>query len=507
MSLFLFRRIAVGLFLFLMTKTAALAQQIVNFETELNRLYTIGLLPDYMEGTVVKQISSYDRTGGNDDGFGGTYSFLREEPDGGLVIFDEKGQGVIERIWTPTDDTVDFYLDGSAEPSISIRFRDLFNGSQKPFLAPIADHKVGGFYSYIPIPYEKSCKIVFRGQKILFHQIQFRNYNEKYRVGSYDPSSLGQYRALLDKIVGLWSKKSISVDDFTKSGTVKVEKSLTLNPNSSEMIFELNQGGRLVGIELEPPDAFFGIYKQIDLKISWDDEERPAVYVPAADFFGFAFGPPSMESLLIGVKDNKAYSYIPMPFDRKAKVELVYRGGNEVRAVSLRANVYYEKRKQDSEYEGRFYAYWKNEKPALGVPYVFLKVREKGHYVSTVMSGQAIDYTHFTEFFEGDDYTGIDGEMTVHGTGSEDYFNGGWYAQPGGWIERLGAPLTGCLEYNLPMERTGGYRMFISDKMPFSNHILHRIEHGPVDNNRLVDYTSVAMYYADRAIVAQKNPV
>ena len=332
MSLFLFRRIAVGLFLFLMTKTAALAQQIVNFETELNRLYTIGLLPDYMEGTVVKQISSYDRTGGNDDGFGGTYSFLREESDGGLVIFDEKGQGVIERIWTPTptDDTVDFYLDGSAEPSISIR-----------------------------------------------HQIQFRNYNEKYPVGSYDPSSLGQYRALLDKIVGLWSKKSISVDDFTKSGTVKVEKSLTLNPNSSEMIFELNQGGRLVGIELEPPDAFFGIYKQIDLKISWNDEERPAVYVPAADFFGFAFGPPSMESLLIGVKDNKAYSYIPMPFDRKAKVELVYRGGNEVRAVSLRANVYYEKRKQDSEYEGRFYAYWKNEKPALGVPYVFLEGQGK----------------------------------------------------------------------------------------------------------------------------------
>ena len=508
MKLFLLRKFSVFFVVCSLASCSVSAQKTVNFESELNRLYTVGSLPEYMEGTVVKQISSYDRTGGNDDGFGGTYSFIREEPTGGLVIFDEEGQSVIERIWTPTptDDTLDFYLDGSTEPTMSIRFRDLFNNSQAPFLAPIADQKVGGFYSYIPIPYKESCKIVFRGEKILFHQIQFRSYDKQYQVESYQPEQVAQHQQLLDKIVQLWSKDGRSITDFTETNTKSDENDIKLQPGTSETILELDEGGRLLGIELAPMEAFSGLYKQIDLKITWDDEDRAAVYVPVADFFGFAFGSPSMESLLIGADAGKAYSYIPMPFDKSAKVELVYRDGHNADAIDIQATVYYDNEKRDAEHEGRFYAYWKNEEPALGSPYVFLEGGGKGHYVGTVMIGHATDYTHFTEFFEGDDYTEIDGEMTVHGTGSEDYFNGGWYAQPGGWVERLGAPLTGCLEYNLPMGRTGGYRLFISDKMPFSNHILHNIEHGPTDNNRLVNYTSVAMYYADKPIVDQDDP-
>ena len=243
------------------------------------------------------------------------------------------------------------------------------------------------------------------------------------------------------------------------------------------------------------------------MKITWDKENKPAVYAPLADFFGFAFGSISMKSLLVGATKDKAYCYIPMPFDSNAKVELVYRANNVVKPVTLSATLYYSTEKRDAKTEGRFYAYWKNENPAPGKPYVFLQGKGKGHYVGTIMQGQATDYTHFTEFFEGDDYTEIDGKMTIHGTGSEDYFNGGWYAQPGGWVERLGAPLSGCLDYTLPLGRTGGYRLFISDKMPFNKSILHTIEHGPEKNNRPVNYTSVAMYYSEKAIINQAQPV
>ena len=500
--------LAVIAFSLLAISSVSAQRKSVDFKSELGRLFDINLLPSYVEGTVVKQISSYDTTGGNDDGFGGKYSFIREEPNGGLVIFDETGQGVIERIWTPTptDDTLDFYFDGSSKPSLSIKFRDLFNNSQAPFLAPVADQKVGGFYSYIPIPYEKSCKIVFRGEKILFHQIQFRSYDQNYQVQTYDQAQTAKERPLLDKILDQWSKKDRSISDFSDKPS-KAEKKMVLQPGKSEKIFELNSGGRILGIELTPAEVFSGDYKQIDLKITWDDEKKPAVYVPVADFFGFASGSPSMESLLLGAKDNKAYSYIPMPFDRNARVELVYRAGNQVKPVELFATVYYSNRKRDEKNEGRFYAHWKNENPALGSPFVFLEGKGKGHYVGTIMQGQATDYKYFTEFFEGDDYTEIDGKMTVHGTGSEDYFNGGWYAQPGGWVERLGAPLTGCLEYSLPLGRTGGYRLFINDKMPFNTSILHTIEHGPENNNRKVNYISVAMYYAENSIAQQRQPV
>ncbi|MGZ3357468.1 MAG: hypothetical protein ACXVBO_21830, partial [Isosphaeraceae bacterium] len=42
--------------------------------------------------------SSYDRTGGNNDGFNGTYSRIRAE-DGNSVLAEVDGPGVVQRIW------------------------------------------------------------------------------------------------------------------------------------------------------------------------------------------------------------------------------------------------------------------------------------------------------------------------------------------------------------------------------------------------------------------------
>ncbi|WP_262915422.1 DUF2961 domain-containing protein [Niabella ginsengisoli] len=135
-----------------------------------------------------------------------------------------------------------------------------------------------------------------------------------------------------------------------------------------------------------------------------------------------------------------------------------------------------------------------------------MKGSGKGHYVGTLLQSQATEFTNFTEFFEGDDSTVIDGNNSIHGTGSEDYFNGGWYAQPGGWVEKLGGPLHGCLDYSLPFSRTGGYRFYITDKLPFSKNIFHSIEHGPEKNNRKVWYTSVAFYYANQPVSINAAP-
>ncbi|ANH81791.1 hypothetical protein A8C56_13080 [Niabella ginsenosidivorans] len=485
------------------------AQTVVTFESELERLSDLKALSRYLEGSLVRQVSSYDTTGGNDDGFGGNYSYLRKEPAGGLVIFDQKGQGVIERIWTPTptDDTLDFYFDGSRFPGLSIKFRDLFSNSVAPFLAPVADHKVGGFYSYIPVPYKSGCKIVFRGKKMLFYQIQYREYDKRYQVQTFKKQYSARAQQLLGKAIEQWNNEDRSVSSCYAESPRILVKNIRLVPGSTSRLFDLQEGGRILGIELKPPGIFSGMYKQVDLKITWDDEPVPAVYVPVADFFGFAYGTPSMKSLFLGAANAKAYCYIPMPFDKNAKAELIYRAGaGDEKSVNITATIYYSNEKRNAAKEGRFYAYWKQERPAAGKPFVFLQGQGKGQYIGTLFQGQATDGTNFTEYFEGDDSTAIDGQMTAHGTGSEDYFNGGWYAQPGGWAQRLGAPLSGCLEYSLPLGRTGGYRFFLMDKMPFYKSIFHSIEHGPVGNNRPVNYTSVAMYYADQSIAAPVPP-
>ncbi len=484
------------------------AQKTVNFQTELRRLSDISLLPQYMEGTVVKQISSYDRTGGNDDGFSGKYSFIRKEK-GGLVILDAQGSGVIERIWTPTptNDTLDFYFDGNSKPGLSIRFNDLFSGKVVPFVKPLVDaYMVGGYYSYVPIPYAKGCKIIFRGEKIMFHQVQYREYNQSYKVETFSLAGALAQKNLLRKVTHLWGDENRTISNFKYSGVKTIENEMELMPGQSATIARLSSGGRITGIELDPPAIFNGLYKQADIKITWDDETAPAVYMPVADFFGYAFGARAMESLMVGATRGKLYCYIPMPFERTATIALSYRKSDAVQQEPLRVRslVHYNTQKKRAD-EGRFYAKWTYNEPANGLSHVFLEGKGKGHYIGTILQAQGRDYNNFTEFFEGDDQTYIDGELRLHGTGSEDYFNGGWYAQPGGWTERAGAALSGCTDYSIPLSRTGGYRFFLSDKMLFNKEIKHTIEHGPV-NNRPVTYTSVAMYYANKAIAVNEVP-
>jgi hypothetical protein len=456
------------------------------------------------------QISSYDRKGGNNDGFEGTYSYLYKSEDSSLVVFDAKGKGVIERIWTPTptDDTLDFYFDGSQKPAFSIKYRDLFSGNVYPFLSPVVGHKVGGFYSYLPIPFEKGCKIVFRGKKILFHQFQYRRLSDRYNVQTFNPNLSEPDKKRLQEIVTLWNKKAVCVDDLYKTAIHFENTSKTLMPGQSVTLANLKTGGRIVGIELTPAGAFENLDNPIDLKVTWDNEKNPAIYSPVADFFGFAFGSRSMKSLLAGVDStNRAYCFVPMPFDHSATVELIYRKGTGwKKPIKINAKISYQPSRRNPQTEGKFYAYWKREAPPLGQPYVFLQGEGKGHYVGTILQSQGKTYTEFTEFFEGDDSTVIDGINALHGTGSEDYFNGGWYAQAGGWVERLGTSLHGCLDYSLPFSRTGGYRFYLTDKLPFNREFYHSIEHGPERNNRAVEYTSVAMYYAPAPIQKTVRP-
>lgn len=482
----------------------------VSTGSELNRLYRIAKMPVYINESEVHQISSYDRKGGNNDGFEGTYSYLYKREDSSLVVFDAKGKGVIERIWTPTptDDTLDFYFDGNKKPAFSIKYRDLFSGNVYPFLSPVVGHKVGGFYSYLPIPFEKGCKIIFRGKKILFHQFQYRRLSSRYNVQTFNPNLSEQEKKRLQEIVTLWNKKAVYVDDFYKSAIHFKQTSKTLMPGQSVTLANLKTGGRIVGIELTPAGAFENLDNPIDLKVTWDNEKSPAIYAPVADFFGFAFGSRSMKSLLAGVDStNRAYCFIPMPFDKNATIELLYRrGAGQKKPIKINAAISYQPIKRNPQTEGKFYANWKRESPPLGQPYVFLKGEGRGHYVGTILQSQGKTYTEFTEFFEGDDSTVIDGINALHGTGSEDYFNGGWYAQAGGWVERLGTSLHGCLDYSLPFSRTGGYRFYVTDKLPFNRDFYHSIEHGPERNNRAVEYTSIALYYAAAAIQNAMTP-
>jgi hypothetical protein len=339
--------------------------------------------------------------------------------------------------------------------------------------------------------------IVCRAKKTQFHQIQYRLFAEGTKVQSFSNRLDPKEKKTLEDIATLWNRSIKRQDDFYPGKTQAqiLVTSLRLQPNVITPIFQLKQGGRITGIELEPASALSGINNKLFIRISWDREGRPAVDCPLSDFFGYAFGNPSMHSLLIGTDTAKAYSYFPMPFDQSAAVSLLYEG--EGRPINCKAKIYYSTRKRDADKEGKFYAAWKKDSLTQTDPYhIFLNITAKGHYVGTILQAEGLG-TRGTPFFEGDDSSATDGIFRIHGTGSEDYFNGGWYDIQGRWDTARSMPLSGCLAYSHALARTGGYRLYLSDKITFEKSIFQCIEHGRTAYGDPAVYTSVSFYYLD----------
>ncbi|HLN71678.1 MAG TPA: DUF2961 domain-containing protein, partial [Prolixibacteraceae bacterium] len=298
------------------------------YKDEILRLSRIDLLPQFQQEVITKQISSYDTTGGNDDGFSGRFSFLRKE-NGNSIIADLKGPGVIQRIWTPTpsEDTIQFFFDGEKTPRIELKFIDLFSGKKYPFSRPIVGNEVGGYYCYLPIPYQKACKIVYKGKRMQFHQIQYRELKEGQSVTSFPVKLSNEEDAALTSVINVWKNSGGDISSFLPSrdgSWKKITKSVILKPGDVKSIFSLQSGGRILGVEITPQLLLNSEFKDLILRARWDDEQVDAINSPLSDFFGYAFGKPSMQSLVVGVKDNRHYCYLPMPFDKKANIELQF---------------------------------------------------------------------------------------------------------------------------------------------------------------------------------------
>ncbi|MHC1774566.1 MAG: DUF2961 domain-containing protein [Lentimicrobium sp.] len=473
-----------------------------NYRQELQNLSDVSRLSLYRSGDI-EQLSSYDRTGGNDDGFSGKYSSIGKDPEG-LVIADLKGPGVISRIWTPTPeaDTIKFYFDGEKTPGISIPFINLFNGKSYPFVSPLCGTQIGGYYCYLPIPYEKSLKIVFTGKTMRFHQTQYRTLTENEKMKSFSIEMFADYKDMFEKIANVWSKQVSPLQDY--GSRLKSKKvNLTLRSGVEQSIIEFKKGGRITGIELGAGSDLLKAYRKVMLTARWDNEDKNALELPLHDFFGFAYGKPAMQSILLGSDNQKLYSYLPMPFDRSAEIKLKYDKltANDPEEILISGTLYYTEDKRDEKNEGKLYVQSRRVyNAAQAVPHTIADVKGKGHYVGTILIAQGLEEGH-TLFFEGDDIATIDGKMKLHGTGSEDYFNGGYYAILDKWDARVSLPIHGSLGYDQMTSRTGGFRFYLSDKLNFNNSFNLTIEHQPEDaQNVKTDYTSVGLFYSEKPL-------
>lgn len=150
---------------------------------------TTGTFTSYdRSSTFDEAAGTYQDWGANADGSG----YIRKHEDGGLVVFDTDGPGVIWRIWSalPAEGHMRVYIDGRAEPVFDRPFRDLFDHfaderspANFPALMPTLSR---GRNCWIPLAYQHHATIVLDEAWGAYHHISHSTFPPGWTVPSFD---------------------------------------------------------------------------------------------------------------------------------------------------------------------------------------------------------------------------------------------------------------------------------------------------------------------------------
>ncbi len=465
-------------------------------------LTNIAALPVLPAGIRAFQYSSYDRRGQNSrDGFDGTYSSLYKADNQKHILLQETGAGCISRIWmtkiTATN-RLYIYFDGESSPRIDITLGSFFSGTNALFPFPLVGDEFdssGGFYSYVPMIYTNGC-IIAADQKPFFYHVTGNRYAFTEGLTSWTTNL--DWSATLALWTNCGAHPNAQADRTWSTGTLSVAASQT------GLLCQVAGRGAVTALMLDPCNAVSNFLTNVWLRMTWDGVEEAQVYAPIGDFFGCRFREVESELLLLGMRTSGYwYAYMPMPFWTSALIQL------ENRSTQAFSNWLYAVEVDDALYDqsscGWFFAKHRDVHigTADGVDFHPLSTGGWGRVLGINLG--ILNYsTNPLAYLEGDERIYVDGARTpqLYGTGTEDFFNGGWYFNKGTFSLPLHSQPARKHEFrvdwNVPPYITNNFssicRFFMADALPFYSRIRFGLEHGPL-SWQVGRYSSVAYYY------------
>jgi hypothetical protein len=476
--------------------------------SRLTDLEGLSILP--VPGEQGGQASSYDRrstfTDGkyvhwdaNTDGTG----IIREE-DGKEVLAEIDGPGCIWRIWSaaPGGGHIRIFLDGASSATVNLPYAGYFDRTNEPFTYPELVYRTpsgefqGGSNCYVPIPFQKSCKIVADHGWGWFYHFNYSRFPEGTQVPTFTRKLDAAARRALKEANDFLSRGVGSDPAGKRPGQKTLKAHLTVPPSGgSAAIADLDGEGAITALKVKLPrmgrEEQMEALRELVLRIHWDGEREPAVWCPLGDFFGTAPGVNPYKSLPMGMGGDEFYSYWHMPFASGAKVEVVNDGAT---TRSLDVSLVRAPLRHPAGWYGRFHAKWHRDtlppaEPERAIDWTIVKTRGRGRFCGTLLN---VWNPRALWWGEGDEKFFVDGEKfpSTFGTGSEDYLGYAW-GQP----FFFNRPFH-CLTLVSPTNRfhTSGNRWHIADHVPFQESFEGCIEKYNA-NDVPVRYSAVGYWY------------
>jgi len=299
---------------------------------------------------------------------------------------------------------------------------------------------------------------------------------------------------------------------------------VTIKPGKRYILADIPGAGCITHIWMTLWSKDVNYLRNSVLRAYWDGEKDPSIEAPVGDFFGMGHGVTrNFVSLPLQAspEHGKGFNcFFAMPFADGAKIEVANENPSD--DLILYYYIDYEVYPWLDENLGRFHAQWRRQNPCDGIDesgmsnaefqgvgefadkiknldgkgnYIILEAEGKGHYVGCILYVRNLRKTNEWNWYgEGDDMIFIDDDEwppTLHGTGTEDYFNMAWCP-----TQEYCAPYHGLIFGGGPnwAEPITLYRFHIEDPIHFSKKIRVSLEHGHA-NRRSDDYASVAYWY------------
>ena len=292
-----------------------------------------------------------------------------------------------------------------------------------------------------------------------------------------------------------------------------------------QSVVELNAGEpqQIRALNFSVPRSGAIDFGRARLRITWDDSPHASIDAPVALFHGAGtlYNRDDREYLVKAFPVNIRYDaqrvhlacYFPMPFARKAKIELRNEAAEAIEDV--RWSVRVAPLNERMENVGYFHATYRDfPNQVLGEDMVLLDTREVegGGDWSGSFVGTSFIFTHNNVLWtlEGDPRFFFDDSLSpqAYGTGTEEWGGGGDYW--GGLNMTL--PFAGhpCGARKAEEAKSdedkihSAYRFLLADLMPFGKNAVIRLEHGP-ENDSWEHYKTVAFWYGRRGATLVKT--
>ena len=284
------------------------------------------------------------------------------------------------------------------------------------------------------------------------------------------------------------TQRSSSYDRDWENGNMDARK---FDPGQTRVLADLEGPGRITHIWFTASGYERGFTRSTIIRIYWDGNEKAAVEAPLGDFFAAGHGMQiNVNSAMVATSSfGRAYNcYWSMPFRKSARITVTNESLKD--SMGLYWYVDWEKRPVPDDMPF-FHAQYRQENPVqTGKDYLIADIEGQGHYVGTVLSVRASQPGWFGE---GDDRFYIDGDTipTLHGTGTEDYFNDAWA------FRTVNRPYYGVSiwEGMNTGSRITAYRWHVTDPVFFNKSLKFTIEH---KGNTFYEDQSLAHAYTDR---------